>query len=211
MAKKTSKTVEKLRGDVQALTEAVWALKEHVRVERAAESAANGSSQRLSPRLRKLEAQVTADDNLGSVSSYGTFRLPSPGGDMRTIRWQMESAPVERLIPDDVDLAAQRLAAIGHKQRLAILVHLIQQPSSVSELVGTLDLGTSGAAYHHLNVLQSAGLVSQQERGIFEVAPEQTGFIVGILTALATTPAVEHVSAPPSDELIDESVSAMQA
>ncbi|HYH13368.1 MAG TPA: helix-turn-helix domain-containing protein, partial [Thermomicrobiales bacterium] len=171
MAKKTSKTVEKLRADVQALTEAVWALKEDVRVERAAESAANGSRSRLSPKLGKLEQQADRETTLGAVSSYGMFRLPGPNGDTRKVRWQVENTSVETLIPEDADAATQRLAAIGHKQRLAILLHLIQQPSSVSELVGTLDLGTSGAAYHHLNVLQGAGLVAQQERGIFEVAP----------------------------------------
>lgn len=208
MAKKTSKTVEKLRADVQALSEAVWALKDQVRVERAAESAAKGTRSQKSPKVGKLEQQADAEMTLGAVSTYGAFRLSGPNGDTRKVRWQVENTPIETLIPDDVDIAAQRLAAIGHKQRLAILVHLIQQPSSVSELVSNLDLGTSGAAYHHLNVLQGAGLVAQQERGIFEVAAEQTGFIVGILAALATNPTVESASMPPDDALIDESVSA---
>lgn len=207
MAKKTSKTVEKLRGDVQALSEAVWALKEHVRVERAGASAADGSRSQLSPKLGKLDRRADDEAALGAVSSYGTFRLPDPNGAMRKVRWQVENASVESLIPEDIDLAAQRLAAIGHRQRIAILVHLIQQPSSVSELVSNLDLGTSGAAYHHLNVLQGSGLVAQQERGTFEVVPQQTGFIVGILTALATTPTVESPSHHVNDELIDEAVS----
>ena len=191
MAKKTGKTVEKLRADVQALSEAIWALKEHVRVESAAESAANGSKNRKSTRLGKLEKKLDAGATRGVVSSYGTYRLPDPAGSDRKVRWQLEGAPAESLIPDSIDDAAQRLAAIGHRQRLAILVALLQQPASVSELVAALDLGTSGAAYHHLNVLQGAGFVVQQERGIFEIEPEQAGSLVGILAALAIRPTVE--------------------
>jgi DNA gyrase subunit B len=191
MAKKTTKTLEKLRTDVQALSEAVWALKRHVRVEVAAESAANGSRNHKSRKLARLEARAAADDALGMVSAWGTCRLPGPAGE-RTVRWQMENVPAEALIPDDLDAAATRLAAVGHRQRLAILLTLLRQPASVSDLVGSLDLGTTGAAYHHLKALHGTGLVTQEERGVFEVAPEQAGFIVGILSALAIEPSVEE-------------------
>lgn len=191
MAKKTSKTVEKLRADVQALSEAVWALKEHVRVERAAESAANGSRRHKSARLERLERQVGNGASLGAVSGYGVVRLGDSEGAGRRIRWQIDNAGIDSVIPDDVDLAAQRLGAIGHRQRLAILVALLQRPSTVNDLVATLELGTSGAAYHHLNVLQGAGLVTQEERGVFTLAPEQVGFVVGALTALTISPTVD--------------------
>lgn len=194
MPKKTSKTVDKLRGDVQALTEAVWALKEHVRVEAAAESAANGSRNQKSGRLSRLEKQAQVDDSRGLVSIYGSFRLPEQAGTERKVHWQLENRTVESLIPDDIETAAQQLGAIGHRQRLAILIALLQQPSSVSDLVTSLELGTSGAAYHHLNVLQGTGYVIQQERGIYEVAPEQVGCIAGILAALAATPTIEDVA-----------------
>lgn len=194
MPKKTSKTVDKLRGDVQALTEAVWALKEHVRVEAAAESAANGSRNQKSGRLNRLEKQAQVDDSRGLVSVYGSFRLPEQAGTERRVHWQLENQTVESLIPDDIEAAAQQLGAIGHRQRLAILIALLQQPSSVSDLVTSLGLGTSGAAYHHLNVLQGTGYVTQQERGVYEVAPEQVGCIAGILASLAATPTIEDVA-----------------
>jgi DNA gyrase subunit B len=195
MAKKTSKTVDKLRADVQALSEAVWALKEHVRVERAAESAANGSRKQKSPRLERLERSSEDGSSLGAVSTFGVFRLHNHQDTERRVRWQMDNAAIETLIPDDIDIAAQRLGAIGHRQRLAILVALLQQPSTVNDLVANLDLGTSGAAYHHLNVLQSAGIVLPQERGVFAVAPEQVGFLAGILAALTIEPTVEEPEA----------------
>jgi DNA-binding transcriptional ArsR family regulator len=197
MAKKTAKTIEKLRTDVQALSEAVWALKRHVRVEVAAESAANGSRNQKSRKLARLEERSAAAGARGLVSAWGTWRLPGPAGE-RTVRWQLENTPAESLVPEDLDAAATRLAAIGHRQRVAILLALLHQPASVSDLVATLALGTSGAAYHHLNVLQGAGLVMQEERGVFEVAPDQAAFIVGILSALAIDPIIEAPVPPPS-------------
>ncbi len=191
MAKKTDKTLQKLRSDVQALSEAVWALKQHVKVEMAAESAANDSRTRKSRKLARLEEQAEADGARGLVSGWGAWRLPGAAGE-RTVRWQMENAPADGLAPDDLDAAATRLAAIGHRQRLAILLSLLEQPASVSEMVSTLELGTTGAAYHHLKALQGAGLVVQQERGVFEIAPEEIGFVIGILAALAIEATVEE-------------------
>ena len=100
---------------------------------------------------------------------------------------------------------ATRLAAIGHRQRLSILLSLLQQPASVSDLVSSLELGTTGAAYHHLKALQGAGLVMQQERGMFEIAAEQIGFVIGALSALATEATVEE---PPPAISPDGEVSA---
>lgn len=205
MAKKTVKTLQKLRADVQGLSEAVWALKQHVRVEIAAESAAHDSRTRKSRTLERLEEQAASDDERGLVSAWGTWRLPGPAGE-RTVQWQMEGTPANDLAPDDLDAAAIRLAAIGHRQRLAILLALLRQPASVSEMVASLGLGTTGAAYHHLKALQGAGLVTQEERGIFEIAPEQVGFVVGILSALATEAAVaepEPVESPDGEVAAD--------
>jgi DNA gyrase subunit B len=197
MAKKSEKTLQKLRTDVQALSEAVWALKRHVKAEVAAESAVNDSRTRKSRKLARLEEQAATDGARGLVSAWGTWRLPGPTGE-RAVRWQVENAPADGLAPDDLDAAATRLAAIGHRQRLAIVLSLLEQPASVSELVASLELGTTGAAYHHLKALQGAGLVVQQERGVFEIAPEQIGFVIGTLSALATEATVEDIAAEPA-------------
>lgn len=198
MGKKTTKSVDKLRSDVQALSEAVWALKEHVRVEVAAESAANGSRMQKSRQLTKLEQQADIDSVRGVVSSYGSYVVADrSGADEKKVQWQLENVATESLIPDDLDDAAQRLGAIGHRQRLAILIALLEQPQSANDLVSTLELGTTGAAYHHLNVLQSAGFVIQEERGTYELAPHQISSIVGILTALAASPSVDVINHQP--------------
>lgn len=191
MAKKTEKLVEKLRTDVQALSEAVWALKDHVRVEAAAESAANGARQHRSRNLARLQKKVDSSDSRGAVSSYGSYMATHRNGGSMNVQWQLEDLAPETVVPGALDRAADRLSAIGHRQRLAILIALLEQPSSVSDLVSALDLGTTGAAYHHLNVLQNAGFVVQEERGTYEVAPEQIGAILGILSALASDTSVE--------------------
>ena len=208
MGKKTEKAIAKLRSDVQALSEAVWALKDHARVEAAAESAADGSRKRKSRRLREIETQIAEGDAQGQVSGYGSVRLAGANGASHTVQWQLENATTESLLPDDLDEAATVLAAIGHRQRLAIMIALLAQPMSVSDLVGSLDLGTSGAAYHHLNVLQNAGLVRQQERGIFELEPERAGAVIGVLSALAITPTVETETAATADEESAEAAAA---
>ncbi len=192
MGKKTDKAIAKLRSDVQALSEAVWALKEHVRIEAAADSAAaDGSRKRTSRKLREIETQLADGEAQGGVSGYGSVRLPGANGVSRVVRWQLENATTDSVVPTDLDHAAAVLAAAGHRQRLAILIALLRQPMSVSELVSLLDLGTSGAAYHHLNVLQSVDLVTQQERGTFELAPEQVATVIGMMSALAVSPTVE--------------------
>lgn len=191
MAKKTDKVIEKLRSDVQALSEAVWALKDHVRIEAAAGAAANGSRQRRTKKLGDLESQLSASGDRGAVSSYGSYLATQRSGDSVKVQWQQEHVATESLAPANLEMAATRLSAIGHRQRLAVLLALLKRPSSASDLVGSLDLGTTGAAYHHLNVLQQAGFVIQEERGTFEIAPEQIGTLLGILAALASEASVE--------------------
>ncbi len=203
MGKKSARMIAKLRSDVQALSEAVWAMKDHARIEAAAESAASGSRKRKSRKLRELEANLAEGDGRGNVSGYGTFRLPGVNGTSRMVRWQLENTTMERVIPDDLEHTATVLAAVGHRQRLAIVIALLQQPMSVNDLVTSLDLGTSGAAYHHLNVLQNAGLVTQQERGTFELVPEQVSAIIVILSALIVTPMVEVESPVPEKASAD--------
>ena len=58
-------------------------------------------------------------------------------------------------------------------------------------MVASLGLGTTGAAYHHLKGATGRRADDWEERGIFEIAPEQVGFVVGILSALATEATVE--------------------
>jgi len=167
MAGKKSKAgLEGIRTDVRSLTEAVWALRDQVSFNGAAAAGA-ASSKRTSP-----DQDITVDR--GTVSVQGSVMA---GG--VTATWQCSVSATDSLSSDDQTVRV--LAAMGHRQRLAILATLIDSPSTVADLVANLALGTTGAAYHHLNVLQAAGLVTQVTRGNFTVAPDQAGVIVSIL------------------------------
>lgn len=71
----------------------------------------------------------------------------------------------------DLDWAehADRIAALGHPLRLAILHRLIDGARTVAKLVDELELGSTGVAYHHLSALQQAGWVTSPRRGAWTI------------------------------------------
>ena len=72
-----------------------------------------------------------------------------------------------RLPPDDLTLAASRFAALGSEQRLSVLRTLVRAgPDGLS--IGDLGqrTGVTGSTLtHHMKILASAGLVSQERQG----------------------------------------------
>jgi DNA-binding transcriptional ArsR family regulator len=102
------------------------------------------------------------------------------------------------MVNNTPETSASILAAAGHPQRLAILGYILQKPASAGELVEALSLGTTGAAYHHLNVLQAAGFVTQLQRGIFRFQPDRIPVFVTMLAALNPSLQVEVVDTTPA-------------
>lgn len=88
------------------------------------------------------------------------------------------------LTATDISEAADLMAAVGHPIRLRMTILLAQNPVSATELVKQLDLGTTGAAYHHLKVLQNQGLVEQPQRGTFQITAEATQRVHQLLGGL---------------------------
>lgn len=179
--KKTKNQIDAIRGDLAALTEAVWALKEQLTVEVAAAAAARssaatiaaaGDAQRSDGQVR---ARLVADDSPSELAAF------------------------------DEEGTAQILHALGHRQRLGIVKALLDQPASAADLVEKLQLGTTGAAYHHLNVLLAANLVVQQSRGVYAVDDSRLPGIVHLLNGAAATmdPALP-AAARPHDGIEDE-------
>lgn len=84
----------------------------------------------------------------------------------------------------DVSGAAALMAAIGHPLRLRMVLMLAHEPTSVTAMVERLSLRTTGAAYHHMNVLMSNGIATQPERGIFALAEDHAPHVHRILGAL---------------------------
>ncbi len=201
--KKVKSEVEGIRNELQNLSEAVWALREHVTIQTAGAAAAASTSGKPAPlKPTDIAADLNgASTRRGAVVTRGVARNAS--GD-REYRWDVEST-VDNLLTIDDERTARLLAAIGHRQRLAILKLVLDGPKTAAELVSALELGTTGAAYHHLNVLQAADLVTQEGRGVFVVQPHRVSGFFAIFAGIesASTMAVvelENGDASEDDE-----------
>lgn len=186
--KKVKSEVEGIRNELQNLSEAVWALREHVTIQTAGAAAAASTSGKPAP-AKPADVAVDLDGasaHRGAVATRGVARNAT--GD-REYRWDLE-ASVDALLAIDDESTARVLAAIGHRQRLAILKLVLDQPRTAAELVSALDLGTTGAAYHHLNVLQSADLVTQEGRGVFIVQPHRVSGLFAIFAGIESASSV---------------------
>lgn len=196
--KKSKSDLESFRGELTELTEAIYALREQVRAESAAVAAATG----ITPSLNGSAPSHPAGEPLGEgeLVLRGSVRLASAGGtgDL-AVEWSSEGLDLDRVAGQASDDLAKVLAAIGHRQRLAILMAMLAGPRSAADLVGSLGLGTTGAAYHHLNVLVGAGLVTQTERGVFSVAPDRIAMVLTILGSPLVRATVSAVDAPPEE------------
>jgi DNA-binding transcriptional ArsR family regulator len=99
---------------------------------------------------------------------------------------QTQAASGEWNTPDEaqVQRAASLMSALSQPQRLQIVLMLAEAPTSVAAVVDSLGLKTTGAAYHHLNVLMNLGLAVQPERGSFALALEAAREVQELLVAL---------------------------
>ncbi|MGB3328595.1 MAG: ArsR family transcriptional regulator [Thermomicrobiales bacterium] len=195
--KKSKSDIESIRTELTELTEAVYSLREQVRLESAAVAAATGIEAvgATPPAAAPVDHEPIGD---GELVLRGSVRLPAAGAGRSDLsaQWTSTGLAVDQLAAAANDDLARVLAAIGHRQRLAILLAVLGGPRSAADLVGSLELGTTGAAYHHLNVLLGAGLVTQAERGVFSIAPDRVAML---LTILGSSHIHASVSAPASE------------
>ena len=80
--------------------------------------------------------------------------------------------------------ASEAFAALGHPQRLRILVKLLDAPGTYQSLMKLTKLG-AGPLYHHINQLRMAGLILPKQRDLYELT---RGGRNVILTAMALEP-----------------------
>ncbi len=147
--------------------------------------------QSIEARLSDLEARVAAleqaslpqspefpaDNNHdGTVSFTGDITL-STG--TYTYAWARPAAWITDQPWDD---AIARIAALAHPVRGAILRHLLAAPASVTELVESDLVSSTGTAYHHLKELQAAGWVHKQD-GVFEIPPARVVPLMAMVIA----------------------------
>lgn len=125
--------------------------------------------------LDGLRTQLPADR--GAVVYGGIVNLPAG-----PVEWQIGRTQADLLGQDWPALAA-RLAALGHRVRLALLRALVEGPATVQALAALPGLGTTGQLYHHLRELESAGWVHSPERGRYAVPPERVVPLLAVLSA----------------------------
>ena len=200
--KKVKSEVESIRTELNELTEAIYALREHVTIESAASAAASRS------RSSHAHHPVVGSHEAGEINSSGYVKLATTDGQPLTFQWETAAIPFTTVLDQDLDMLARLLAAIGHRQRLAILKAILDKPRSAAELVANLQLGTTGAAYHHLNVLQAVDLVIQEDRGIFAIHPAKVGTL---LTIMASMTAITSIVTSPETDSPDADGSAPKA
>jgi DNA-binding transcriptional ArsR family regulator len=194
--KKVKNEVEGIRNELLSLSEAVWALREHVTVQSAATAVGAHARKSSSGQVDEIAADLNPDrDSRGTVVTRGVVR--DANGE-REYRWELE-AHADDLLGFNDELASRLLAAIGHRQRLAILKAILTTPTTAADLVTQLDLGTTGAAYHHLKVLQSADLVTTESRGVFTVQPHRVSAIFSILAGIDSASTICFTETPVVD------------
>lgn len=147
----------------------------------------------IEARLSDLEARVAAlehasppestsrpgsskDTEQGTVSFAGDVTLPTGN---YSYSWRRPTAWITDHPWDD---AMDRIAALAHPVRGAILLHLLAAPASVTELVESELVSSTGTAYHHLKELQAAGWVRKQG-GVFEIPPARVIPLMAIVIA----------------------------
>lgn len=181
--KKTHKAIDAVKSDLRELTEAFWALRDEVLTHHAT-TAAEQQSRAVTGDEHAPDRMAVPDGTIGHMTVVGSYEMPDGSGGKSVVRWGLEEQPAHGVLDVAIDEAAKTLAAIGHRQRLRITIALLQQPATASDLVSRLSLGTTGAAYHHLNVLQGAGIVQQEQRGVFSIMPDRIPMLMSILSGL---------------------------
>ncbi len=124
--------------------------------------------------LRQLREREQLPD--GSVIFAGEVQI---GGRHALYQWQR---PARALADEPWDEHLERLAAIAHPVRGAVLRRLLASPATAAELVGEGIVSSAGAAYHHLGGLAAGGWTAKDARGRHSV---RTARIVPLLTIIA--------------------------
>lgn len=119
-------------------------------------------------------------------------RYPAPGAVSYTgsvdigvghVEYQWDRHTGDILDADWAD-RAERVAALGHPVRLAMLRLLLDAEHTVAQLVDELELASTGVAYHHLNQLQVAGWVASPKRGVWAIPVSRIVPLMTIVIAL---------------------------
>ncbi|MBP2367182.1 ArsR/SmtB family transcription factor [Pseudonocardia parietis] len=144
----------------------------------------------LEHRVVALEQRIGERDVGGrgtggaAASGAGTVRYSGEVALHGEIAWTVEYDVAATLALDDEPRTAV-LAALGHPVRVRIVRGLLHGPRGTAELTEVAELASTGQLYHHLKALTHAGLVEQDGRGSYRIAPRAVVPALVLLTAAA--------------------------
>lgn len=105
------------------------------------------------------DSKPSAETDLGAIFYSGQYKGKN------SFRWEPQQRNVSQLLAIDGDKISKVLAALGNKQRLEILMAVMHEPLTGTEIVEQLNMGTTGQLYHHTKALLGADLLVQEDRG----------------------------------------------
>ncbi|GIP32780.1 ATP-binding protein [Paenibacillus sp. J2TS4] len=144
-------------------------------------SAFTGASARGIDRSQQNAPLQEGSAESGAIYFSGFYRSED-----QTIRCEPQQRPFDELLGLNRGKAAKVLSALGHKQRLDLLLEVWNGPLTGAELVERLNMGTTGQLYHHLKALTGADLLMQEERGgRYTIADHRRFPVLFLLSAVA--------------------------
>ena len=118
----------------------------------------------------------------GIITVGGIYQSPADEGHM----WSLDYS-IKDLLEIDESVIEKVLAAMGHRVRIRLIKSILMRPSTAAELVEQLDLKTTGKAYHHLNMMESADLIHKDSSGKYHLRGHRVSGFFAALVSVADT------------------------
>ncbi len=137
---------------------------------------------RVSSLMADLCAAADQQNGTGLITTMGVF---ASGGRQRN--WIRYQVPTDRLLAlIENGLALKVLACVGNEDRLRMLLALLKQGMTVSQLVEQCGYTSTGQVYHHLRPLIAANLVMEDSnsRGSYIVVDHRVHGLIHILAGV---------------------------
>ncbi|SDE81707.1 DNA gyrase subunit B [Paenibacillus sp. cl6col] len=161
---------EELRIEIDALKTQMAGLERLVR---------NIATSRPSVELSDEIHASNESESSGSVYYAGQYQ--SNG---QLLRWEPKERQLKQLLHIGTDKISKILSALGSKPRLDIIISILTESLTGTQIVEKLGLGTTGQLYHHLKALQGADLLSQDKSGRYTLPDHRKLPLLLLLSAV---------------------------
>ena len=139
---------------------------------------------RMDTLMQDIVRITETENRTGSITYLGAF-VTEAGASY----WASEMVNADALLSlIENKTASQVLNCIGNNDRLNLLLAVLRQPMSVSNMVEACGFNSTGQVYHHLRPLLAADLLHENEKlgkGVYEVQPHRVQGIIMLLAGIA--------------------------